>query len=102
MPLIKIDDWNFDWQNQYRYAEPVRLPAGATVHMRFTYDNSADNPRNPSVPPRRVTYGEQTFDEMGYGFLEVVPDDPSQFGEIRRAMVRRAVERRLRRRLGGD
>ena len=37
--LIKIDDWDFNWQDQYRYAYPVRLPAGSTVHMNLVYDN---------------------------------------------------------------
>ncbi len=53
--LIKIDDWDFGWQDIYRLAEPVSLPAGSTLHMRFRYDNSATNPANPSSPPRRVT-----------------------------------------------
>lgn len=63
--LLRIPDWDFNWQDEYRYAEPVHLPAGAVVSMRFTYDNSAANRRNPNRPPRRVTYGPTSTDEMG-------------------------------------
>ena len=53
--LIYIRDWNFDWQGVYRYARPVRLPAGTTIRMEYVYDNSAANPRNPHSPPQRVS-----------------------------------------------
>src|SRR5262249_20858699 len=53
--LIRIDDWNFKWQDVYRYLNPVSLPRGTTLRMRYTYDNSLANPRNPSRPARRVT-----------------------------------------------
>jgi hypothetical protein len=62
--LLLIKDWDFNWQGDYRYVEPVALPKGSTVHMHFTYDNSTNNVRNPNNPPRRVTYGIQTTDEM--------------------------------------
>ncbi len=49
--LIHIADWDFRWQHVYRYTEPIRLPRGTTVAMRYVYDNCAANPRNPQVPP---------------------------------------------------
>ncbi|MDE0626441.1 MAG: tetratricopeptide repeat protein [Bryobacterales bacterium] len=70
--LLRIDDWSFDWQDEYRYLEPVRLPRGSRIHMRFTYDNSARNPRNASDPPQRVTYGWKTFEEMGDLWFQVL------------------------------
>jgi hypothetical protein len=70
--LIWIRDWDFNWQGQYRYAEPVRLPKGTRIQMTYVYDNSAANPHNPSNPPKRVTFGEQTTDEMALLFLQVV------------------------------
>ena len=70
--LLRIDDWSFDWQDEYRYLEPVRLPRGSRIHMRFTYDNSARNPRNPRDPPQRVTYGWKTFEEMGDLWFQVL------------------------------
>jgi mono/diheme cytochrome c family protein len=72
-PLIYIRDWDFDWQGVYRYATPLRLPSGTTLRMEFVYDNSASNPNNPHRPPRRVTYGQRTTDEMAELWFQVVP-----------------------------
>ena len=71
IPLIWIKDWDFDWQEQYRYKQIVRLPKGSELNMIWTYDNSASNPRQPSNPPKRVRFGEQTEDEMAMAFLQV-------------------------------
>lgn len=71
-PLIWIKDWDFNWQEQYQYAAPLKLPKGTRLDAEFTYDNSADNPRNPSNPPKRVRNGEQTTDEMAILFGQVI------------------------------
>jgi Flp pilus assembly protein TadD len=71
--LIWIKDWNFNWQDEYRYTTPVFLPKGTAVSMRYVYDNSAGNPRNPHQPPKPVTYGPRSSDEMGDLWLQVVP-----------------------------
>lgn len=71
--LITIRSWDFRWQDQYRYVDPVFLPAGTTVAMHFTYDNSDANPHNPHHPARRVKWGPQSSDEMGALWLEVLP-----------------------------
>ncbi len=63
--LFRISDWNFNWQDQYVYKEPVRLPAGTKINATIIWDNSANNPNNPSSPPKRVTWGEESLDEMG-------------------------------------
>jgi hypothetical protein len=84
--LIWIKDWDFDWQGQYLYKRPMKFPAGTRFDMEYTYDNSADNPRNPSTPPQRVRRGEQTTDEMGITFIQVVPDKPADVATIRAAM----------------
>jgi len=76
IPLIWIKDWDFDWQEQYRYKQTVRLPKGSELNMIWTYDNSASNPRQPSNPPRRVRFGEQTEDEMAMAFLQVATLNP--------------------------
>jgi len=71
--LIWIKAWNFKWQDQYRYRTPVFLPKGTTLTMRFTYDNSANNPSNPHRPPERVRNGPLSFDEMAVLWFEVLP-----------------------------
>ena len=70
--LLRIDDWDFNWQDVYRLAEPVALPKGTTIRMVYSYDNSASNPRNPDRPPRRVIFGQNSTDEMGDLWLQVV------------------------------
>jgi hypothetical protein len=74
-PLIKIDDWDFNWQDTYSYRNRLQLPRGTIVTLNATYDNSASNPRNPSSPPKAVGWGEQTTDEMCIGFISFVTDD---------------------------
>jgi hypothetical protein len=65
-PILWIQDWDFNWQDRYVYKAPVALPKGTRIDVRLVYDNSVDNPRNPSPEsPKRVLWGEQSFDEMG-------------------------------------
>ena len=70
--LLKINRWDFNWQGDYRYARPVFLPKGATVSMKFTFDNTERNPSNPNHPPKRVRYGLQTTDAMAELWLQVL------------------------------
>jgi Flp pilus assembly protein TadD len=74
-PLIHITDWDFRWQQVYRYVTPFWLPEGTTLTMEYRYDNSADNPRNPSRPPRPVHWGQRSADEMGDLWLQVLTRD---------------------------
>jgi len=74
--LISIPDWDLRWQHVYRYETPVPLPKGTTITMSFRYDNSAENPRNPAVPPVRVLWGQQSREEMGDFWLQVIAKDP--------------------------
>jgi Tfp pilus assembly protein PilF len=71
--LIHIPQWNLNWQAVYRYAQPVLLPKGTVVSMRYVYDNSADNPLNPNRPPGRVKAGNRSSDEMCHLWLQVLP-----------------------------
>lgn len=73
IPLIHIPDWDFNWQDDYRFAEPIVLPAGTTILKEFSFDNSAQNPHNPADPPERVVYGSNSDDEMADLILQVVP-----------------------------
>jgi len=80
--LLHIPAWDFNWQEEYRYAAPVRLPSGTRLEMDFTYDNSAQNPRNPNHPPQRVVYGPATTDEMAGLHFEVIPVHDSDAQEL--------------------
>jgi hypothetical protein len=71
-PLVWIKDWDFNWQDRYNYKDPFVLPKGTRIDVSVTYDNSSDNPRNPSNPPKRVQWGEQSFDEMGTVTVQMV------------------------------
>ena len=71
--LFGIPDWQFNWQEGYYFAEPVRLPKGTRLDVEIAYDNSSANPNNPSTPPKRVRWGQQSTDEMGAVTIEIVP-----------------------------
>jgi hypothetical protein len=73
-PLIHIDDWDFGWQGTYSFAQPIPLPAGTRIDMVAVFDNTAENLRQPSHPPRPVGWGEGTTDEMAIVFLGVTVD----------------------------
>jgi hypothetical protein len=101
--LLQIDDWDFAWQDQYPFEAFVPLPAGTRLDGSITYDNSAENPRNPSHPPARVAWGEQSTDEMGSVGLLVVaakeedmPTLQRRYAEhVRQAALTRPGLRRL-------
>jgi hypothetical protein len=67
--LIDVPHWNYNWQDEYYYERPFKLPAGTVLTVEATFDNSASNPSNPSSPPQRVTWGEETTDEMLFCFF---------------------------------
>jgi len=67
--LIDIKNWNYNWQDEYYYERPFKLPAGTRLDVEAVFDNSADNPSNPSSPPKRVTWGDGTKDEMLFCFF---------------------------------
>lgn len=81
IPLIWIKDWDFNWQGSYYYADPIRLPKGSVVKLDAYYDNSENNPQNPSSPPKLVRWGEQTTDEMCLLGLQLTADS---LGDLRK------------------
>ncbi len=87
--LIWIEDWDFNWQDDYRFSAPVFLPAGSTLVMEYAYDNSAQNPRQPHDPPVRVRYGLHSTDEMGDLTLQILPRRPEDLERLRRDFYRK-------------
>lgn len=90
--LLHIPDWDFNWQDDYDYEQPVPLPAGTRVDMRFTYDNSAGNPRNPHAPPQRVTFGSQATDEMCELLLQLVPARAADLPRLQGSIDRKSLD----------
>jgi Flp pilus assembly protein TadD len=93
--LIHIKDWDINWQAVYRFKQPLFLPKGSLVKMRYTYDNSAENPRNPSNPPVRVVNGDRSIDEMGHLWLQVLPRPGQVAGDPRMVLQEALMRRRL-------
>jgi hypothetical protein len=92
--LIRIPDWDPKWQAVYHYSKPVFLPKGTIVSMRYHYDNSAANPRNPNSPPRRVQGGNQSTDEMAHLWLQLLPrGNVGERIEIQSALLQHRVEK---------
>ena len=90
--LLWIKSWDFRWQDQYRYVTPVFLPAGTTLSMRITYDNSADNPHNPSRPPQHVVWGPKSTNEMGAMWIEVLPRRKADLPVLMRDYTERGLK----------
>ena len=91
--LIHISHWDLNWQAVYRYAEPVSLQKGTTISMKFSYDNSEDNVRNPNSPPRRVMGGNRAVDEMAHLWLQVLPKGLPGSDADPRAIIQAALAR---------
>ena len=72
--LINVPAWDFNWQGAYLYQNPVIAPGGSRVKLTCTFDNSTDNPFNPSNPPKPVGWGEETTDEMALAFIAFTLD----------------------------
>ena len=70
--LIRIERWDFNWQDQYRFAQPFWLPAGTAIEMEYIFDNSDANPRNPRHPPQRTSWGWRSSDEMADVWIQVM------------------------------
>ncbi len=84
--LLKVNDYDFNWQLNYRLSEPRMIPAGTRLLWSANFDNSSNNPRNPD-PEAEVRFGEQSWEEMMIGFFDVAVDagiDKAVFFQRRR------------------
>ena len=90
--LLWIRQWDFRWQDRYRYQSPLFLPRGTRLSMRFTFDNSAENPANRFDPPQRVRSGPHSTDEMAQLWLEVVPRRAEDAAILNADFVRRTLD----------
>lgn len=92
VPLIWIKNWDFNWQGEYRFAEPIRLPKGTEILVEGFFDNTKDNPHNPNPEPQLVRYGQETTDEMCLCGVQVALDDMRQFLPLAASLVREHVK----------
>ena len=89
--LIHIADWDFRWQHVFRFEQPLHLPKGTTLSMRWSYDNSANNPRNPERPPKRARWGQHSSDEMGDLWIQVLTQNEADLVTLTRQFRAKAA-----------
>jgi len=72
MMLSYVDHFNFNWHNNYVYADDVAplLPKGTILKITSWYDNTTSNPHNPD-PNQWVGFGDRTVDEMGHAWVNI-------------------------------
>lgn len=73
IPLININNWDFHWQGIYQFPYPVKVPSGSHLYGEGVYDNTTNNPDNPSFPPVNVCAGLNTTDEMFLIYYQYLP-----------------------------
>jgi thiol-disulfide isomerase/thioredoxin len=81
--LLSVPRWDFNWQNVYRFEEPVKVPKGTRLHSVAHWDNSTNNLLNPA-PEKTVRFGLQSWDEMMVGFVSYIwehPDTPAELAK---------------------
>ncbi len=92
--LIRIPDWDLNWQGVFVLKKPLFLPKGTVVSMRYHYDNSVANVRNPNNPPKEVRAGIRATDEMGHLWLQVLPTgDGDRRQALQEAIVRDRIQK---------
>ena len=90
--LLWIKNWDFSWQEQYNYKDFISLPKGTRLDTKIVWDNSAENPNNPHDPPRRVSWGLQSSEEMGSVIVLVKPRNEEEMEVLHRALKKHAGE----------
>ncbi len=95
LTLLRIPDWNADFQEMYYFSEPRLLPAGARLRFVARFDNSVANRQNPYSPPRRIVRGPRAENEVAWLVLLVSATDPSHRSTIERLHAEEC-QRRIR------
>ena len=80
-PILSVPNYDFEWQHEYRFKQPLHFPAGTKIHATAWYDNSPANKSNPD-PTKDVWWGDQTWEEMMFTALtfHVLPAAPKTAG----------------------
>ena len=86
-PLIRINDWDFYWQDSYAWQEPIVLPRGTKIRLDCWFDNSSNNALNPNSPPQTVGWGDYSTDEMGVCYFRVTTRSMADYQTLNRAVT---------------
>jgi hypothetical protein len=90
--LLKINDWDFNWQEDCAFKQRIALPQGTRLDGTITYDNSSTNPRNPTSPPKRVKWGPMSTDEMAAMTLNVIPVRDADLDQLKTAKRQHGID----------
>ena len=91
--LVTISHWDLNWQGVYQFVEPLALPKGTVLTMRWVYDNTSSNERNPNSPPIRVRGGNRASDEMAHLWLQVLTDRPEDRLVLQESLMRARLQK---------
>lgn len=72
--LLKVSDYDFNWQTEYRFESPEAMPKGTVIDCVAHFDNSAGNEANPD-PTKTIYFGPESYDEMMIGFIDYIVDE---------------------------
>ncbi len=86
--LLKMSDWDFAWQEDYAFKQPLKLPAGTRLDALISWDNSDTNPHQTQHPPKPVRWGPTSTDEMGTLTLTVMVNTPEEKAALHTALKR--------------
>lgn len=80
--LLHVPDYDFNWQTNYVYKEPKRIPAGTRIEVSMWYENTKERGEEAGIDPSRTVYwGQATTDEMMYGWIDYTEAKPMKGGK---------------------
>jgi hypothetical protein len=71
--LLSVPHYDFSWQLQYYLAEQLAIAPGTQIECVAHFDNSPNNKFNPD-PAKEVRWGDQSWEEMMVGTVDVAID----------------------------
>lgn len=75
--LLHVPNYDFNWQTNYIFNEPKKVPAGTKIKVQMWYDNSETRAEYTGInPSRTVRFGEPTTDEMMFGWIDYADSKP--------------------------
>ena len=87
IPLLSIDDWDFHWREKYIYDDYIKLPKDTKIISTAHYDNSLDNPYNPSEPPHSMKYGPHMYDENYLCYFEFINNNEEYLSYLKKPFI---------------